>query len=337
MDITHDGHERRLGILLAFGALVWSGTYNALAKGLTPYLSPMSLLILSEVLTAVFIVMTFGLVPLLRQMVRLDAKSFRMCVIYGIFNSVLAPLLWFTGLKLTSAVNASVLSASDIVCVLVLSQIFLGERMTKVQFAGLMTILLGIFVVNTGYHNGTVDVHLGDGLIILASFFSACGTVIFKKNLSHMMPELAILIRNIAAILTVSVLSVILEVSVAQEVAAFPLQKILLLLAFTFFSRYLNLTFFYEALDRLPAMTFSLIQVANPLSGIAFAFLLLGEEVQLYQMAGCGLILIGLTIENLSPKTIPTTLRIQTLLETFRLRKHAHRADTSMPLIPKNV
>ncbi len=337
MELTHEGHERRLGLLLAFGALIWSGTYNALAKGLTPFLSPITLLILSEALTAMFIVMTFGLVPLLREFVKLDAKSFRICVIYGLLNSALAPLLWFTGLRYTSAINASVLSASDIVCVLVLSQFFLGERMSKMQYSGLATIITGILVINVGVAGSSIQVHIGDALIVVGSFLSACGTVIFKKYLSHIMPELAIAIRNIAAIVAVAVLGAVLQFSVAQEVAAFPVEKILLLLAFTFFSRYLDLTFFYEALDRLPATTFSLIQIANPLSGIIFASLLLGEDVHFYQAAGCALILLGLTVEHLSPKSFPTMLRIRSLVQHLRFRKSALPAEPVLPLIPKNV
>ena len=50
MNFFHHDSQRRLGLVLAFGALVWSGTYNALAKGLTPYLSPMTLLLLSALL-----------------------------------------------------------------------------------------------------------------------------------------------------------------------------------------------------------------------------------------------------------------------------------------------
>lgn len=337
MELTHEGHERRLGLLLAFGALIWSGTYNALAKGLTPFLSPVTLLILSEALTAMFIVMTFGLVPLLREFVRMDAKSFRICVIYGLFNSAMAPLLWFTGLKYTSAVNASVLSASDIVCVLVLCQFFLGERMTRMQYAGLATIVTGILAINIGTASSSLQIHLGDMFILLGSFFSACGTVIFKKYLSHVMPELAIAIRNIAAIVAVAVFGAVLQLSFAQEVAAFPLEKILLLLAFTFFSRYLDLTFFYEALDRLPATTFSLIQIANPLSGILFAALLLGEHVHAYQIAGCVLILFGLTIEHLSPKSFPGAFRLRSVLEHLRFRKAAQPPERILPLIPKNV
>lgn len=337
MELTHDGHERRLGLLLAFGALVWTGTYNSLAKGLTPFLSPMTLLILSEALTALFIIITFGLVPLLKQLIRMDARSLRICVIYGLLNSALAPLLWFTGLKYTSAINASILTSGDVVAVLILSHFVLGERIGRMQFVGLLTIMLGILAVNIGGFEGGMAVRAGDAFILMGSLCSGCGSVLFKKYLSHVMPELAIAIRNISAVIAVSVISAIMQLSVAQEVAAFPFQKVLLLLAFTFFSRYLNLSFFYEALHRLPATTLSLVQAATPLSGLVFAYLLLGETVHSYQVLGCLFIIGGLIIENLSPKTITSMHPVQSLLVHLHIRKPQTASQPLLPLLPKNV
>jgi hypothetical protein len=95
MELFRNDNKERLGLMLAFGALVWSGTYNALAKGLTPFLSPLTLLIMSETLTAVFIILTFGLVPLLKRLVKMDKASIRMSIIVGLMNSAVAPLLWF--------------------------------------------------------------------------------------------------------------------------------------------------------------------------------------------------------------------------------------------------
>jgi len=336
MELTHEGHERRLGLMLAFGALIWTGTFNALAKGLTPFLSPMTLLLLSEALTAVFIIITFGLVPLVKEALRLPASTLRICVLYGLLNSALAPLFWFTGLKYTSAVNASILSSADVVAFLILGQIFLGERITRMQFYGLATIVLGILVMNFAGGSESFQGHVGDIYILCGSFSAACGSVLFKKYLSHVMPELAIAIRNVSAIIAVAIVGTIMQISVVDEVSAFPLQKVLLLLAFAFFSRYLNLAFFYEALQRLPATTLSLIQAATPLSGLTFAYLLLGETIHSNQILGCGFIICGLMIENLSPKSMPAMHRFRNALWHLHVRKQPKK-NLVMPLLPRNV
>lgn len=281
--------------------------------------------------------MTFGLVPLLKKSLAMDARSMRFCVLYGILNSVIVPLLWFTGLKYTSAINASMLSATDVVFYLILSQLFVGEKMTRMQFLGLSTVIMGILVMNFPSVTGT-SAQIGDLYIVVGCFASASGTLVFKKYLPHVMPELAIAIRNIAAIITVSIIAIVINVSVVDEVAVFPQHKLLLLLAFTFFSRYLNLSFFYEALQRLPGTTLSLIQAATPLSGLVFAYLLLGETITTGQAMGCVIIIGGLVIENLSPKAVGSLHFFHSMISHLSLKKRAvPQTDIHNPLVLRNI
>lgn len=325
--------QYRLGIILAFGALLWNGTYNALAKGLTPFLSPVSLLILSEALTAAFIVVTFGVVPLLKELRKMDAKSIRMSIIVGLFNSALAPLLFFIGLARTSAINASLLSSADIIVILIAGKYFLSEKVSRMQMIGGAIVFVGILVINIAGSGVALSVHMGDLLIFLGAIISGSGSVLFKKYLSHVMPELAILIRNIAGIVAVAILGVFIQTSLRSEVAAFPLQQVLLLLAFTFFSRYLNLTFYYESLDRLPASTLSLIQIGSPIAGIFFAAMILGEQIQSHQILGCTFIIFGLMLEQMSVQSI-TRIRSHSHLFHLPLRR---KLEGNIAMLPKNV
>ena len=188
MTFSGNDGQKRLGLVLAFGTLVWSGTYNALAKGLMPFLSPITLLLLSEALTAIFIIVTFGLVPLLKKMVKLDNASIRMAIIVGLINSAIAPLLWFTGLSYTTAVNATMLSSAEMVWVLILSHYLLSERLNRMQMTGMMIVIMGVIIVNVSALNEGTGVNTGDILILLGCIASGTGAVLFKKYLSHVMP-----------------------------------------------------------------------------------------------------------------------------------------------------
>ncbi len=330
--------QPNLGLILALGALVWSGTYNSLAKGLTPFLSPMSLIVLSEALTAGFIILTFGLFPMLKKFVKMDAKTIWLSVVVGLLNSAVAPFFWFLGLAKTSAINASILGSADVLCVLVLSSFLLGERMTRTQGFGAFIVLLGVGVVNLWAAGTSLAVHEGDLLVLIGSLISGAGSVLFKKYLSHVMPELAILIRNFAGIFAVLFVSLFLRYSFVHEVQAFPMGKVLLLLAFTFFSRYLNLTFYYEALDRMSATALSVIQIATPLAGLVFAYLILGEMVHSYQLFGCMLIIGGLLVEQMSEQSIG---KLQSPSMISGLLSHLHMGARAVhdpvQIVPKNV
>src|SRR3989344_6017215 len=156
--------------MLVFCSLVWTGTYGALAKGLTEFLSPMTLLILSEGLTALFIIMTFGLAPLLKEFWRLDGRSLFFAVVIGLLNSVLAPLLWFSGLSHTSAINASMLSSTEVIFTIIFASMFLGESLKRTQVVGAAIVLLGVAVINLLPNFFSVgeaaEIHMGDLLIL---------------------------------------------------------------------------------------------------------------------------------------------------------------------------
>lgn len=316
-----------LGLTLAFGTLLVTGTYNSLAKGLMPFLSPMSLLVLSEALTGVFVIATFGLVPLLREFMKLDGKSLRMCIVIGLLNSAVAPLLWFTGLARTSAVNASILSSVDIIFILIFGYFLMREKIERMRLIGAGVVVSGIFVISLASFGEPISMHIGDLFILAGAMVFALGAVLFKKYLSHVMPELEILIRNVVGVTTVIVVSVLMGYTFVEEVVAFPARKILLLLAFAFFARYLNLTFFYEALERLPVTTFSLIMIASPLSGLLSAVIILGESVQPYQMLGAVVIVFGLLLEQCSLQALESLHHRWSFLH-FPFRKPVQATQT---------
>lgn len=333
MQLTQTKSQYRLGIVLAFGSLLWGGTYNALAKGLTPFLSPMTLLVLSEALTALFIIVTFGAVPLLREAMKTDRKTYFMCVTVGVFNSVLAPLLWFSGLAKTTAGNASLLASSEMLTVLLLGGLLLHEKITKMQAIGAGVIMAGVAIISFSSGSAMSGISTGDLLVMAGSIVSGAGVVLFKKHLSHAVPEFAILIRNLSAVIVVLGTGFFVDHWIVAEVQAFPLEKVLLLVAFTFFSRYLNLTFFYEALDRLKATTMSLIGIAAPLSGLLFAFLILGERIQSYQVLGGIFIVLGLMIEQVSRQALER-VRPSSIFAHLHIGK---RPIANVGIVPRHV
>ena len=103
-----------VGWLALVTTIIAGATYSSFAKNVSQALSPLTLLFLSELLTALIVLFSFGTVPLFRRMLRLPRRSLLPLLAVGILNSVIAPLLWFAGLRATSAVNASLFGNSDV-------------------------------------------------------------------------------------------------------------------------------------------------------------------------------------------------------------------------------
>ena len=55
--------------------IVASSTYNSFAKEVGTALSPLTLLVLSETLTAFFVILAFGFLPTMRSILRLDRNT----------------------------------------------------------------------------------------------------------------------------------------------------------------------------------------------------------------------------------------------------------------------
>jgi drug/metabolite transporter (DMT)-like permease len=206
--------------------------------------------------------------------------------------------------------------------------------MSRLRLMGAAVVVAGIGIVNVASLQ-SFSMHAGDLWVLSSAFVFGTGAVLFKKYLSHVMPELAIAIRNVAGITIVFIVSLFFRYSFIDEVMAFPMEKVILLLAFAFFSRYLSLSFFYEALDRLPATTFSLIQIANPLSGLVFAMLILGENIESYQILGGLFIVFGLLLEQCSEHALQS-LRSHWLYFHFPLKRRAEMAR-EIQMLPKHI
>jgi drug/metabolite transporter (DMT)-like permease len=206
--------------------------------------------------------------------------------------------------------------------VLLFGALLLREPITKVQGIGALVILSGVAIINVSSFSEPLGMHMGDLFILCGAIVFGLGEVLFKKYLSHIMPELALVIRNIIGISAVLILSLTFRYSFGGEMASFPVSKIMLLVAFAFFARYLNLTFYYEAMDRLPSTTLSMVSIATPLTGLLFAVVILGEQLQPAHVLGGLVIVFGLLIEQSSSRAVRALRQRWSLAHIPFLRKH---------------
>lgn len=318
--------QEGVGISLAFIAVIFSGTYIAFAKGLTPYLSPLSLLLISEALTAIFVVMTIGIVPIFTALFTLDGKTIFFAALVGILSSGIAPVLWFTGLAHSSAVNAALLDGSSIIFALILSRIALGEVPNYMQRIGAVIVFFGV-TISSVLPAGGMSLLPGDIAIIGGVLVFACGTILFKKYLTGMNSEVALFIRSVSGMTFACIAIAFVGHPFAEELRAFPIDVVWLLIAFVFFSKFLQLTFFYAALDRVPAVKISLINQSTPLASVFFAVIILGESFTAYHAFGAALIVSGLLIEDVSAK------KFAKLIHLFAYRDDPTDAISDAPLI----
>ena len=273
-------------------ALLCGATFTPFAKALGTSLKPLSLLFISEALTLAFVSLSFGLVPMLRALFSRSRREMAALAAMGLCGGVVGPYLWFLGLEYTSAVNAAFFGKADLVFLLLLGSLFVGERVRHHQLLASGVILFGLIVIALRGFSDGIHLQTGDGLIVASVFFYSLSSAIIRKELQTLPPQITVMGRSFVALTTFFLLSPFVPQSFAAEFAAFPQELVLLLVGFAFVSRFLNAFLFYEALERLPLTVITPVGTFDVLLTSIVAYALLGEPLEWHHALG-GLFIIG--------------------------------------------
>lgn len=278
----------------ALGACILAGSTGiTFASALAGALSPLSMLFISEALAMLFTVLSFGLFPILRKLRKIRGNLWMPILTIGVCNSVIAPLLAFTGLRMTSPVNAELFIRAEDFFLVLLAVMVLGERLRIQHLVGALFVFAGVLTVTLQGFSADFVFSRGDMYILLAAGVYAFGGIIYKKNLHHIEPELVIFCRTCTALGLFFLASPFMHHTLIEELQHFPPELFVALLGYGFAARFLNLFCFYEALDRLPVRTVSLLLNLGIITSIAFARLYLGTSITWYHLVGAALILAG--------------------------------------------
>ncbi len=297
-----------------------ASTYNVFAKILTGSISPLTLFFVSELLTGFFVVISYGFMPVVRSVLRLKRKSVLPLICIGFTNGTIAPLLLFPGLKMSTAVNASLLGNMEMVFLILLAVFALREPFRREHMLSVCTIVAGMLIIALRGFTEGLQFHPGDFLLVLSSLSFATGSILFRKYLHHIEPQIVLFVRSSVAITCFFLISPFIDHPLIDEIRAFPLAMIPVLLGFGFISRFLNIFSFYEALDRLPVTVVSLFTNLTVITSILFAWWMLGEPIAGYHIAGGILIVLGTLILEVSG-THPTSKE----LEQHLRQRNGHR------------
>ena len=279
---------------MALGTSVLTGsTYSGFAKQVSGALSPVALLFVSEGLMLLFLLASFGALPIFRKLLRLERRQWQAYFLLAAINGIAAPLIWFTGLQYTTGVNASLFASSDILFTVLLASVVLREPIRSAHVSAMLCMTLGIFAIVLQGFTAGITFQSGDLLILVATFLYSVGSILYRKYLHHSDPMVYIFLRSFVGMAFFFVISPFLSIPLIQEAAAFPAVLVTSLLGFAFISRFVYLFSFYQAIDRLPISTVSLFSSLSVVGGAVFAFLLIGESLRWYHFVGGALIILG--------------------------------------------
>lgn len=202
---------------------------------------------------------------------------------------IVIPLsLFYIGASLTSGVNTSVLTLSEIVFTILLAHFFLGENLTIYKILGAVGILIGSLLFL--YHGGETW-RIGDFIILFSTITYPIGNFFQKKILKEISPP-SLLVGRLA--LAVPVLWILFVLS--DEVVSWKLvwqNHWLMILVIGLINAALGKIWFLKGLKALDITTAVSLIMTYPLFSLLFLWFSKAETISSRHILGISIMMIG--------------------------------------------
>ncbi|TLZ73284.1 MAG: DMT family transporter [Methanobacteriota archaeon] len=282
------GYSAILVGAMLFG--MWA-TVGKLALNSDPNLSPITLAWFVQAVTAV------AFAPFLGRL-RLSRGEWGYASVAALLGSVTAPSLYFTGLSLTTPVNAALLSNTEALFTVLFAFIFLKERLSPLGYLAAVSILAGAMIVTFDLGGSGADVAsrlLGNVLLVLAAVcWGGANTVSRVVTARHDIPSYVCIVLSLGTLLLAPI--VLLSGSpLAVRAPSIPISIFLALTGSALFT-YL----FYFAMRRIGALRVGAILATSAAFGVTIA-VAFGFPLTALQAVGGAVMACGVVALYLSP------------------------------------
>ena len=294
--------KRTLAFLAALGATTIYGINHTIAKGVMPiYVKPFGFILL-RVLGASIL---FWMISFFSPKEKIEKKDWGRILVAALLGMVINMLAFFKGLQLSTPINSSVLITISPIMVILLSAIFLKERITLNKGVGILLGFTGALILvlfGAEIRQDAPNILLGNSLFIVNAFAYA-GYLIVAKNLVAKYHPFTLMkwLFTIALLINLPItFTEFLEI----QWATMPLWvygTIAFVVVGTTFCTYLFNIF---AMTELKASTVGAFIYVQPLFGIVFAMLSGKDNLTIIKIAAAILVLVGvyLASKKVKPK-----------------------------------
>lgn len=258
---------------------------------------PFTLNFIKNLLAAVLLVPTLAVFSTL-QPPPLTAEEWLICIVSGLIGLAVADSLYFAALNRLGAGRTGIVAALFSPAVIVLSILFLDERLVAAQVAGLALVLGGITLVSRGPDLDIApgDLHRGLAFGLASVVLMAVGIVMVKRILEQHDVLWIAQIRLLAGIAGMAVVLVLsgrlgrFRAQLAQP------HRWGILLAATFVGTYLAIIFLLAGYKYTLASVAAVLNETAAIFIVLFAWLFLGETLTRRKLAAVALAFGGVAL-----------------------------------------
>ena len=224
---------------------------------------------------------------------RPDPGSLRYLAFFGLIGAGLAPLMYFTGLSQTTAVNASLLANGEVLFTTVIAYTVFRERLARGQAARGLVIVAGLVIVSTNLDLANIAFFQG-----LAGNLLVLGSTLFWGVENNLVAAAArrfdnLLLSRFRNLIGGGVLTLIFVAGMLPVGLGVADVEALGLLALALAG---GTYLFIAAVKRLGAIRMLLVWSSSTVFGALFAIVFLGEQITPAQILGGALIILGIYV-----------------------------------------
>ncbi len=247
---------------------------------------------------AIVFMLPFAL-PHVRRQWPLIRAHWRVLLLLGVLGVGSHNALAYLGLNYTSATNGVILNSFIPVMIIALSWLFLRQRLSNVQVAGVIVSLAGVLtILARGSLEQLLEFRLNPGDIFV--IFSMLLWSLYTICLRWRPPGLDMLafLFVIACVGTAAVLPLYLGEAMLSRQVEWTWEVVAALAGVGLFSSFVAYIFWNRGVEQVGASVAGLFVHLMPVFGTILAWLFLGERLQIFHVAGIALILTGIYVTS---------------------------------------
>jgi drug/metabolite transporter (DMT)-like permease len=284
--------DRRFqGYIFAFLAALGYGSASTLGKFALGSASP---IVIASLASTVGGLMLFAYKPL----AGIERRSLPLFALVTLCGAMVGPFLFYSGLRLTSAVSTALLSNGELLFTSIIAIAIFKESLSRRQYLASLLVVAGIVAISTNLDLQTVSLlgNLAGSLFILGATLSwGIENNIVRKLSQQVNPTVMAKWRNLLGGVALLALILVSGQSISIEAPTIPY-----IILSGMIPVGLTTVFLFLALSRIGAVRSLLVFSTGSLFGTVYAHLLLGEPITWVQIFGGAMLFAGIILINRS-------------------------------------
>lgn len=249
----------------------------------------------------------FAVVPVTKEWGAIK-KNWKILFILAVLGTSLYNLLVYWGLQYTTATNGVLLNAAMPILIIMLSAIFLRERLSELQYVGVFISLIGVLIIIS--HGNpqmliSLSLNVGDFWILIAGVIWAAYTICLRWRPANLSP--IVFLTMLIWIGVIPLFPVYLwEISAGKHISL-NIVTVTALVYVSIFPGLLGYVFWNRGVQTIGPSKAGLFIHLLPVFGTILSFIFLNERPHWFHALSIGLIFSGIYLTNMHPKKVHLT------------------------------